>query len=228
MTSVTSTGNTSTSTSQQNMDNFIGTRDDFLTILLAQLKHQDPLSPMEGTEFIDSITRLSSVEQGINQNSTLERIESLLSANGNQDLGNPVSYIDKNIDFLSDNFLLENGSGDIEYIIEDETEAVFIVIKDTEGNNVFSELGNTQVGKNSFTWDGKDENGQQFPDGQYVVEVSYLGEDDELVDAPTATKGLVTAASFQGDEVVLNVGNVGNISVSLDDIISIRSSENGS
>ena len=67
------------SRSEQSASSLIETREDFLTILLAQLQNQDPLNPLEGTEFIDSITRLASVEQDINQNSSLERIVELLS-----------------------------------------------------------------------------------------------------------------------------------------------------
>ena len=95
-------GATSTSPSktrsEEDFDSLVGTREDFLTILLAQLKFQDPLDPMEGTEFIDSITRLSSVEQSINQNAHLEEIESLLKAE-RDNFGSPVSYLDKEIEF---------------------------------------------------------------------------------------------------------------------------------
>ena len=54
-------------------------KDEFLQLLVAQLRHQDPLSPMEGAEFAAQLAQFSSVEQLVSANDTLAKIRELLS-----------------------------------------------------------------------------------------------------------------------------------------------------
>ncbi|MDA0781377.1 MAG: flagellar hook assembly protein FlgD [Rickettsiales bacterium] len=211
--------------SGEDFDSFVGTREDFLTILLAQLKFQDPLDPMEGTEFIDSITRLSSVEQSINQNAHLESIESLLKAE-RDNFGSPVSYLDKEIEFNTPIVSLKDGRAEFSYDIPERPDDVFIVIQDTLGNVVRRANGEKVSGKNTIVWDGLDNAGNPLSDGEYFVTVDYAigeGEDAKITSVDTVTKGIVTGANFESDDVVLLVGN---IKTSVGDIISIRSQNN--
>lgn len=210
------------SKSDRDFDSFVGTREDFLTILLAQLKNQDPLNPMEGTEFIDSITRLSSVEQSINQTAQLERIEKLLSKERNN-FGSPVSYLDKEIEFNTPVLSLKDGKAQFSYNIKERPDDVFVVISDEKGKPIRKATANKEMGKNTIIWDGKDNAGNVVPDGEYFVSVDYAigkGEDAKTKSVETSTKGIVTGANFEGDEVVLLVGN---IKTSVGDIIAIRS-----
>ncbi len=208
--------------SQKDTDNFIGTRDDFLTILLAQLKHQDPLDPMKGTEFIDSITRLSSVEQAINQNQNLEKIVTLLGG-GETKFGSPVSYLDKEVDFYTNTVKLSDEKASFSYNLESSTDDLSIVIKDADGNTVYAGQGPKEVGDNTFVWDGKDSNGNPQRDGYYTMEVTYVDPSETVVHVPTSTTGVVTEANFEGEDIVLGVGG---IKAYLEDVISIRSTAN--
>lgn len=203
--------------SQSDLDNFIGTRDDFLTILLAQLKNQDPLDPMEGTEFIDSITRLSSVEQAVNQNQQLEKIVDLLGG-GNVDFGSPVSYLDKFVEFESDKFAVEGGEGKISYALDEGVDDVFIHIKNLSGDIVYAGKGEKEAGTHQFVWDGKDADGNQLSDGVYEITVSYP-EDEKVNQIASYTTGVVTGANFQGENVQLVIGK---INAPLENVISIR------
>ncbi len=195
----------------------LGTTDQFLTILLAQLKHQDPLEPMKGTEFIDSISRLSGVEQSINTNKHLESITDLLKG-ANSQTGNPVSYIDKTIDFNSSQVALSNHLAGFSYDLDatNPPSKVNLTIKDANGKVVVNTFGTNKAGTNVVKWDGTDNDGNQQKDGLYTITVSYPDPKDadkpdaekEAIILATYTTGKVTEADFTGTEPTLKVGGV--------------------
>ena len=54
-------------------------KDEFLKLLVAQMKNQDPMNPMDGQQMAAQLAQFSSVEQLINANDTLAKIRELLS-----------------------------------------------------------------------------------------------------------------------------------------------------
>lgn len=67
------------------------TEKDFLQLLVAQLQNQDPLNPVDGTQFLSQITEINNVEQLVQANQTLTTIQTDLTANqaaGTQPAGN--------------------------------------------------------------------------------------------------------------------------------------------
>ncbi len=222
-TAASSSGSTSMSQADQAKQNFIGTQDQFLKILLAQLKHQDPLEPMKGTEFIDSITRLSSVEQAVNQNQNLEKIVNLLQGKTGGQLGSPVSYLDKDIEFKSSDIALQGGLSHFFYNLTAATDQVDVSVKDESGRVVFTGKGSNKIGKNPMAWDGTDNNGNQLKDGKYTVDITYKGSSDLPVSVQTYTSGIVDSARFDGDDVLLGIGS---ITTTLDKVTAIHSMTN--
>ena len=85
MTTIPSTNNTSnnqSATSNTAANNASLNYDDFLQLMVAQLKNQDPLNPTDSTEYMSQIAQFSSVEQGINTNSKLGQL--LINSNISQ------------------------------------------------------------------------------------------------------------------------------------------------
>nr|CBX30122.1 hypothetical protein N47_D29310 [uncultured Desulfobacterium sp.] len=69
-------------------------KDEFLNLLVTQLKYQDPLNPMEGQEFSAQLAQFSSLEQLTNMNTTLTGIKDSV---GEKKQDNLLDYIGKNI-----------------------------------------------------------------------------------------------------------------------------------
>lgn len=62
--------------------NELATKDVFLQLLVAQIKNQNPLNPMDGTEFLGQLSQFTQVEQTLGMREDLAAILGVLKANG--------------------------------------------------------------------------------------------------------------------------------------------------
>ncbi|BDQ38406.1 basal-body rod modification protein FlgD [Pseudodesulfovibrio nedwellii] len=149
-------------------------QDSFLTILVAQLTHQDPLNPMEDTEMTSQLAEFSSLEQLTNIN---DGIKSLGSSMQQSDMLSAVSFIGKEVKAEGYKISMNEGNAStIYYGFGEPVSKIMMNIYDSEGAIVRSvELGSKKAGSYQYEWDGKNEAGQKLPDGQYGIGV--LGED---------------------------------------------------
>ncbi len=76
---VTSSGTASTTKTTRTPSAELG-KDDFLKLLTVQLQNQDPMNPMENTEYISQMSSFSSLEQMLNMNKNIEKLVSAFSA----------------------------------------------------------------------------------------------------------------------------------------------------
>ena len=180
----------------------------FLTLLTAQLKNQDPLSPMDSTEFTNQLVQYSAVEQQINMNANLATLITLAQQNV---LAAASSYVGKAIQATSDKAPLQSSQMNASYNLSGNTASTTIVVRDSAGEVVYAKQGETQAGKHLFQWDGKPVGVQQMPDGPYTLTVTALGADGKAVDSSTTVYGTVTSATIDPttNETLLNMGAVG-------------------
>ena len=190
--------------------------DNFLALLTTQLENQDPLSPLDTTEFTNQLTQFAQVEQSINTNSKLDQ---LLALQGPTQLTNGVSYIGKVVEAPGDVLLLENGKAKMAYALADAAVRTNITILDERGDVVDIVPGNTAAGPHFFEWDGKDASGETLPDGAYRVLVTPLDAENKTIEAATTTFGRVTGLESNDGKLSLVLGP---ISVNLDDVISVH------
>ena len=183
-----------------------GDLDSFLTLLTAQLKNQDPLSPMDSTEFTNQLVQFSGVEQAINTNTNLESLIGLTQAS----IGTTaVSYIGKEVQAESATMPLQDGSAKYTYTLAKDASKCLIVIKDSTGAVVKTEQGQLKAGTYHMPWDGKDAYGKQLDDGAYSLEVQATGTDGKSMDKIyTTVFGKVTAVANDGDDVMVAAGAV--------------------
>jgi len=92
-------------------------KDDFLKLLITQLSHQDPLSPMENTEFIAQMAQFSSLEQITNMSAGFNRLSSMLTNS------EAVNLVGKTVDIATENGLI---TGTAEAATRGENSQVFV------------------------------------------------------------------------------------------------------
>ncbi len=198
------------------------TFDTFLLLLTTQLKHQDPLDPMDSSEFTSQLVQFSGVEQSINTNKKLDQLVQLQTSS---QLNSAVSFIGKTVEVVSDLLLLKDGAAKISYGLDRNAAQTIISITDQNGRAVRSVQGETAAGRHEFEWDGRDSNGVQVPDGVYGFSVIATDGDDETIDTIAASFGRVT-----GVEVVENAPrlNIGELGVPFDAVFAVRENESSS
>lgn len=168
----------------------------FLTLLTAQIQYQDPLAPMDSTQFVSQLAQLSQVEQAVQSNTNLQSLSaqmtSLLSVSGSNILGTEVTV-------SSNNVHLQDGEIDSYYSVAEGATSVTATIRDEEGNVVrtIEDLSTATTGLQPVEWDGLDDNGDAVDeDGSYTLEISARDADDAPVTSFTYRKALVTEILF--------------------------------
>jgi len=189
----------------------------FLTLLTAQLKNQDPLSPMDSTEFTNQLVQFSAVEQQITMNSNLSTMISLAQQGM---MANAVNYVGKAIQADITVAPLQNQQLTASYTLDAKSQTTVITIVDATGKIVAAQQGETQPGTYAVTWDGKDRDGNQLPDGPYAVSVTALGANNTPVKSTTSVFGTVTSVT-QDPTTGETTLNMGAVKVPLNKIISI-------
>lgn len=187
----------------------------FLKLLTTQLANQDPLSPMDSTEFTNQLVQYANVEQNIQTN---ENLEQLIAVQQAQMTLFSANYVGKTVTALSGDMPLQDGKATFAYTFDEVPESATITISDSSGKVVKTVTAELEEGSHSYTWDGTDDEGNQLEDGAYKVSVSALKADDSTIDSTVVVTGKVTGVSVYGGEVTLKMGGV---SIPLSDVQSI-------
>ena len=221
----TSAANATTSSSSSNASSnalaqFSSNFQDFLSLLTTQLKNQDPLSPMDSTQFTSQLVQFTGVEQGILQNENLKQLISLQS--GTQ-MSNAVMYLGQKINDAGNQVQLSGSTGTINYNVTDPSTAkVTITITDSTGTVIrTANVDTPTVGADTFQWDGRNNTGSIVTDGTYNVKVQGFNSQNNPVTITTGTSGVVTNVNLVNGQIVLTTQGGQQIPVS--DVTSVGS-----
>jgi flagellar basal-body rod modification protein FlgD len=199
---------------QQLADDF----DDFLTLLTTQLQNQDPLSPMDSTEFTNQLVNFAGVEQQINANQKLDALVNFSLTNANIQA---LSYVGLKANYQSTEAYFDGQSGvDISYVVDGNPVKADIRILDAEGNTVATIPGLTGSGRKDFFWDGLRDNGQPAEVGTYQVRVDAVNDAGTPLNSQILVSGVVVGIETQDGipmlligERAVPIGNVINVSL---------------
>jgi flagellar basal-body rod modification protein FlgD len=177
-------------------DNSVMGKEDFLSLLVAQLQHQDPLNPSESTEFTAQLAQFSSLEQLQNIDATLTGFQVYQSTSNNIQSS---SFIGKTVTATGNMFGVNDGKPDsIQFDLENDADSVYIQIYDNFGGFVTDiEAGARQAGGQGVVWDGRDSNGTPVADGSYSFTVMAMNTDGDTVKSTSYTTGIVTGIDYK-------------------------------
>jgi flagellar basal-body rod modification protein FlgD len=163
----------------------------FLILFVEQLKHQDPLSPLEPDQLTAQLAQFSSLEQltGIN-----DKLDSLTNAYSETTVGAVLGLIGREVSFDGGQIGIENGKAPkIEYQLDGAADQVTAVIRDQSGKIVrVVDVGKQGAGSHSFDFDGRSDSGSVVADGTYRVEITAKAPNaTEATAVPLVASGVV-------------------------------------
>ena len=199
----TTTPPASSTSSSSAMQQLSGNFSTFLTLLTTQLQNQDPLSPMDSNEFTQQLVEYSQVEQQIDTNSNLQ---TLITQGQSQGSAVATTYLGKQVTVTNGQAPLSSGTATWNYNLGATASATALTITNSAGQAVYSGAGETASGAHAFTWNGKDQNGNQWPDGVYSLNVTAKAADGSAVTSTVSSTGVVGEIDMSSGTPQLVIG----------------------
>jgi len=173
----------------------------FLTLLTTQLQNQNPLDPLDTNQFTQQLVQFAGVEQQLKQN---EQLKSLIaieqSAQSTQALvyvGNTVAVDGSKAQF--------DGSATWNIKAPKDTDAT-VTITNAAGQTAYSGSYSLSQGNASFVWDGKGNDGTQWPPGAYTLTATGKDSSGKDVAISTEVQGIVDSVDLTASPPLLSIG----------------------
>jgi len=191
----TATAATTATTSVAPAASSLGNEQQFMQLLIAQLQHQDPTAPVQGTEFVTQLAQFSLVEQSANQTQQLTTLNgavtSLTNDQASQLIGRNVTINGASMSFNGTVATPANAT------LAAAASQVTATITDSSGNLVNTlNLGAQAAGPIAIPWNGTNSTGQVQPNGTYSVSVSATNSSGASVAVSQNVTGVVANVSF--------------------------------
>lgn len=202
-----STSNTSSTSSSTSMS-----QADFLKLMTAQLQAQDPTNPVDNTQFVSQMAQFSQLQSSQDMVTAVDTLNSTVNGalQTSQVLGSS-NLVDRQV-LVPSSTLQYDGESLSGAVNATAAGTVTVKVTDADGNVVRTmSLSAPTSGLTKFDWDGKDDDGNTLPTGNYTVTAA---SGDTSFD--TYVAGKVTAVGYGGSDVgtYLQVAGVGGVPLS--------------
>ncbi len=192
------TGSASATSKQMIAGNF----DTFLMLLTTQLQNQNPLDPLDTNQFTQQLVQFAQVEQQIRQN---QQLETLISIEKTAQATTALAFVGATVAVDGQTAALTNGSATWAFNVP-KPAAATVAIKSSTGQTVYSGNFTMQVGAQQFQWDGRDNNGLKWPDGNYTMSIVGKDATGQPVSISSEVEGIVDSVDLTKTPPVLSIG----------------------
>jgi len=180
------------------------TENRFLSLLVAQMKNQDPLNPLDNAQVTSQMAQLSTVQGIEKMNSSL----SVLSQNlGSNQVAQAAGLIGHGVLVPGNKLSPDSGDNAFGFELQSPVDDVKVSIVDASGKSVRGyDLGSQQVGVSVLAWDGLTDNGTPAAAGQYSFKIDAV-QAGKPVEANALHLGMVDSVSQNAQGVQLNLAS---------------------
>jgi flagellar basal-body rod modification protein FlgD len=189
-----------TAASQQIAGNF----DTFLQLLTTQLQNQNPLDPLDTNQFTQQLVEFASVEQQVDMNTNMQ---TLISMQQTTEATSALQLVGSTVTVGGNSATLSNAtSTPATWSLTAPTPATAnITVTSSAGTTAYTGTLALNAGSQSFTWNGKGNNGQTWPDGTYTLSVNATGANGQAVQVGTQVQGVVSGVNLTQNPPTLTV-----------------------
>ena len=174
----------------------------FLTLLTAQIRNQDPMAPLDSTQFVEQLATFSSLEQQVRTNDQLESISLMIAELYTNAAGDWVGQ-----DAAVTTSWLPYQGGNVSFTadIPAEADQAMMVIRDTAGEVIDTQA--LDPSQSPWSWDGKTSRNADAEHGLYqmVIELYQGGQPLGMMEPKIISR--VTQASIENGEIMLGFEN---------------------
>src|SRR5215831_14506938 len=174
----------------------------FLTLLTTQLKNQNPLDPLDTNQFTQQLVQFAQVEQQLKQN---EQLATLVSIEKTAQSTTALAFVGQNVTVDGQTAALKNRSATWSFQVPKPINAT-VTIKSLTGQTVYSGSFTMNTGLQTFNWDGRDNAGTLWPDGNYTISITGKDASGQTVSVPTEIEGIVDSVDLNKSPPVLSMG----------------------
>lgn len=197
-------------TTSQKTDDVLG-KEDFLSLLVAQLQNQDPLNPDNPTEFTAQLAQFSSLEQLFNLNDSME---GLVSAFNSADRLSTLNTIGKEAAYTSSSFRYSGDPVVLGYQIDNQASEVTLALQKDGATIAILEGRELSKGTHYLSWDGVSGSGQPAPVGDYTIVVQAKAAQGDSIAASPVVRAEVTGVDLEGEKGGTLITTSGEVSFS--------------
>lgn len=189
-------------------------QDEFLKLMLTQLKFQDPFKPMENGEFIAQMAQFSTVSGIDEMRKSMEALSTSLISNQALEAS---SLVGRNVLTPSNTTNLdETGTIEGAYELPASAGQITMSVFDQSGNLVrTADLGTQSAGRHNFSWDGQTNDDSRAPAGEYTIKIEY-GSGENAAAAEVLLQKKIASVNFatNGGQISLNTADGQSLSFS--------------
>ena len=176
----------------------------FLTLLTAQLKNQDPTSPLDTNAFTQQLVQMTGVQQQLLSNELLQK---LVTANASASGYDAVALIGKMATAKGADTQLADGQARWAYSLPQDAANAQLTVVNATGETVWTGAApDLSEGRHNFTWNGKNSAGETMPDGVYTLRVAATDAANAAILPTVFFNGRVSSVEQNNGETLLKIG----------------------
>jgi flagellar basal-body rod modification protein FlgD len=173
----------------------------FLQLLTTQLKNQNPLDPLDTNQFTQQLVQFAQVEQQMKSN---DQLATLVSMDKTAQQTTALAYVGANVVVDGSTGNVTNGKGNWSFNVTKPATAT-VVIKDSTGQTAYTGSFAVNPGTQNFQWDGKGNDGRQWPDGNYTLSATAVDASKNTVAISTEVQATVDSVDMTQDPPLLSI-----------------------
>jgi len=182
-------------------------KDAFMKIMLVQMKNQDPTNPLKSHEMAAQLAQFTQLEQLQNINTNLDEMKAQAKPS---ESFQSLNLLGKVVSGDSSRIFRSKGDKDhdISFQLPSSAKTVKISITNESGDIVRNAtINNAKAGGNIWTWNGKDNQDNILPSGNYRVAIEAFSSNDQKLLVKTDFEGVISGVNFSPQGTLLMIGN---------------------